>query len=69
MTPKEITTLAGHRLLQPWVMKLVMDAVDHERESCAKLCEDMIASVITKPMPLRDIVEAIRARSNTRSKK
>ena len=34
----------------------------HEREACAKVCEEMIASVITKPMPLRDIVTAIRAR-------
>lgn len=33
-----------------------------EREACAKVCEDMIASVITRPMPLRDIVAAIRAR-------
>ena len=35
----------------------------HEREACAKLVEEMIASVMIKPMPLRDIVAAIRARS------
>ena len=37
-------------------------AVLAEREACAKLCEEIIASVITKPMPLKDIVAAIRAR-------
>ena len=36
MTPKEITTLAGHRLVPPWVMKLALDVAAAEREACAK---------------------------------
>lgn len=36
MTPKEITTLAGHRLLPPWVMKLALEVAAAEREACAK---------------------------------
>lgn len=39
MTPKEITTLAHHRLVPPWVMKLVLEATSIERERCAKVCE------------------------------
>ena len=42
MTPKEITTLAGHRLVPPWVMKLVMDAVEIER---SRISETFWASV------------------------
>ena len=40
MTPKEITTLAGHRLLPPWVMKLVLEAVAVEREAIAQMFDD-----------------------------
>ena len=36
MTPKEITTLAGHRLVPPWVMKLALDVAAAERDACAK---------------------------------
>ena len=32
MTPKEITTLAGHRLVPPWVMKLALDVAAAERK-------------------------------------
>lgn len=43
MTPKEITTLAHHRLVPPWVMKLVLEATAIERantiEEAAKVCE------------------------------
>jgi len=35
-----ITKLAGHRTVTPWVVKLVQDAVAAEREACAKVCED-----------------------------
>ena len=44
MTPKEITTLAHHRLVPPWVMKLVLEATAIERdkvlEEAAKLCDE-----------------------------
>ena len=40
MTPNEIEKLAGHRTVSPWVMKLVLEAVELEREACAKVCED-----------------------------
>lgn len=39
MTLDEIKELAGHREVSPWVVKLVQDAVELERESCAKDCE------------------------------
>ena len=45
MTPKEITTLAGHRLVPPWVMKLAMDVAAAEREACAKMCEEIGGSI------------------------
>jgi hypothetical protein len=45
----------------------VLAAVLAEREACAKLVEEMIASVMIKSMPLRDIVAAIRARGNNAS--
>ena len=41
MTKEEITVLAGHRIVSPWVMKLAMDvakaAAAKEREVCANL--------------------------------
>lgn len=42
MTPKEITTLAHHRLVPPWVMKLVLEAVAIERERCAQICDELV---------------------------
>ena len=43
-------------------LPIAMDAMMlQEREACAKVCEKMIASVITKPIPLKDIGAAIRA--------
>lgn len=41
MTPNEIEKLAGHRTVSPWIMKLVLDAVELEREACAKVCEKL----------------------------
>jgi len=35
MTQDEIIEMAGHRLVSAWVIKLVCDAVDKEREACA----------------------------------
>ena len=37
MTHQEIKDLAGHRDVPPWVVKLIGDAIDKEREACAKL--------------------------------
>ena len=42
MTPEEITTIAGHRQVPPWVMKLVLDAIAIER---SKISETFWASV------------------------
>ena len=39
MTLQEIQDLAGHRDVPPWVVKLVGDAIDKEREACAKICD------------------------------
>lgn len=32
MTHQEIKELAGHRAVQPWIMKLVGDAIQRERD-------------------------------------
>ena len=39
MTEQEIQELARHRKVPSWVIKLVADAVAHEREACAKTVE------------------------------
>ena len=40
MTIDQIKELAGHRTVPPWVMKLVQEAVEIEREACAKVCDE-----------------------------
>lgn len=40
MTQDEITVLAGHRIVSPWVMKLCMDVANAEREACAEICDE-----------------------------
>lgn len=42
MNLNDIEKLAGHRHLPAWVLKLVADAVEEEREACAKVCEAYI---------------------------
>lgn len=42
MSLDEIKELAGHRYVSPWVIKLVLEAVELEREACAKACEEML---------------------------
>ena len=37
MTQDEITVLAGHRIVSPWVMKLCMDVANAEREAIYQL--------------------------------
>jgi len=44
MTREDIIRMAGHRDVTPWVMKLVMDCVEAEREECAKMCARYIDS-------------------------
>jgi len=39
MTRDNIIRIAGHREVPPWVMKLVQDCVEAEREQCAKCAE------------------------------
>ena len=65
MTPKEITTLAGHRLVPPWVMKLAMDVAAAEREACAKMCEEIGGSIYVsgRSQGADFCAAAIRARS------
>jgi len=43
MNRDDIIKLAAHREVQPWVMKLVMDCVEAEREACAQVCEETTA--------------------------
>jgi hypothetical protein len=44
MTREDIIRMAGHREVPAWVMKLVMDCVEAEREECAKVCEKTTVS-------------------------
>jgi len=58
MTHDDIIAMAGHREVPAWVMKLVIDCVEVERESCCAIvygqCEsDNVA---------QRTVDAIRAR-------
>jgi len=39
MTRDDIIRMAGHRDVPAWVMKLVMDCIEAEREACAALCD------------------------------
>ena len=40
MTNKEIEEMAGHRQVPPWVMMLVQNCIEKERELCARVCEN-----------------------------
>ena len=67
MNRDDIIKLAGHREVPPWVMKLVMDCVEAERESCAKVCDE-VRDVIGRSGDVVDkpdcwCAAAIRARS------
>jgi len=35
----DIIRMAGHREVTPWVLKLVQDCIEAEREACAKVCD------------------------------
>jgi len=68
MTQDEIIEMAGHRLVSAWVIKLVCDAVDKEREACAKVCDDLYRvwtltdEYNIEPPDALDCKRAIRAR-------
>lgn len=71
MTIDQIKELAGHRTVPPWVMKLVQEAVEIEREACAKVCEELpkVRTTTDGGLGVRGIVgkqfaAAIRSRSN-----
>jgi hypothetical protein len=40
MTRDDIIRMAGHREVPPWVMKLVQDCLEAEREECVKALEE-----------------------------
>ena len=66
MTEQEIQELARHRKVPSWVLKLVADAISHEREACAKVCEDKAMYCETKAQEAieageHDEVSAIRS--------
>jgi hypothetical protein len=58
MTREDIIRMAGHREVPPWVMKLVMDFIEAERETCCAIvyreCESYNAA--------QKIVDAIQSR-------
>lgn len=68
MTQDDITRLAGHRLVSPWVMKLACDVANEEREKCAKIAEaELYNTTALTSMPQQssaawNILQAIRAR-------
>jgi hypothetical protein len=53
----DIIRMAGHREVPPWVMKLVIDCVEAEREACAKMFDGDVWAY-----DYREIAAAIRAR-------
>lgn len=59
MTTQEILELAGHRQVPPWVMKLVADCLQKEREACAKLADVWVRAY---DHPSEVIARSIRAR-------
>ena len=67
MTQEEITVLAGHRIVSPWVMKLCMDVAKAEREACAEVADHhaAIASRGVNNVMFKAIAGSIRARSKT----
>ena len=65
MTHEEITVLAGHRIVSPWVMKLAMDVAAAEREQCAKVAFEYgwrKCDFQDKQVAACEITDAIRAR-------
>jgi len=59
MNRDDIIRMAGHRDVPPWVMKLVMDCIEAEREACAKAVEGYCGAWNGESF---EIAGAIRAR-------
>ena len=65
MTEQNIEQLARHRKVPSWVLKLVADAIAHEREACAKECDIQSAwGNDDERFGARQCAIAIRARGN-----
>jgi hypothetical protein len=62
MKPEEITVLAGHRIVSPWVMKLAMDVAKAENEACAQICLSVASHLPKFSEGGFKCCEAIRAR-------
>jgi hypothetical protein len=66
----DIIRMAGHREVPPWVLKLVMDCVEAEREACAQILANTDLSGL-RDHPLQnwvagllfEFIKAIRARN------
>jgi len=66
MNRDDIIRMAGHREVPPWVLKLVQECVEAEREECARVCDD---NAITMPKSeyaeaCQDCAYIIRAKTN-----
>ena len=59
LSRQDIIRMAGHREVPPWVMKLVMDCVEAEREAC---CAIVYGQCDSDNVAQRT-ADAIRARS------
>ena len=65
MTQDEITVLAGHRIVSPWVIKLCMDVANAEREACAKIADSWKTNVVWEnKMIATNLAKEIRARGD-----
>ena len=70
MNRDDIIRMAGHREVPPWVLKLVMDCVEAEREACAQILANTDLSGL-RDHPLQnwvagllfEFIKAIRARN------
>lgn len=65
MTNKEIEEMAGHRQVPPWVMMLVQNCIEKEREACALVCEEINNASFREagcPAEGSECAAAIRAR-------
>jgi len=71
LSRQDIIRMAGHREVPPWVMKLVMDCVNAEREACAEILANTDLSGL-RDHPLQnwvagllfEFIKAIRARGD-----
>jgi len=64
MTDQNIEQLARHRKVPSWVLKLVADAIAHEREACAKVCETHGSMARHAVWMAEECAALIRARGN-----